>query len=400
MNWIRKKLILRKWHKSKKRKRVIHLKVRNVLDIFKKIEKVGFRYVVLRWPEEVPVTPEKENTFSDDIDLLTDVNKSDLPTLADIVSRQSGHIVCDLYSLSGRGGTSYLGMPYYPPVLTELILNNRRRHVKGFFIPDPINAFYSFAFHVVYHKGILSGIPTGCDIKTEASPKRSYIQRLYELAQETHVTEIEPPYTLLKLHDYLKMQKWNMPYDLLERWPKKDAWHQYLLDREMNILRPWADKLPGLLVFFIRKDVMTKEYSNLIIDTLSNKFRILHKEKLSEQQIESVIRSVRGGNWLQGKNLELIRPIIAIICYDFDPVPIEISDYHKKENYPLVKNHNVFTKQQIRMDLNRDTSADRELFGIHGSDNEYEAQHMIRAIYGNKTDDMNNYLLAEINKID
>ena len=398
MNLIRKYLIVRRWNKSKKRKRTIRMKVRDCVSLFRKLEENGFRYVVLRWPEEVPITLAEENNFHEDIDLLIDINKPDLPRLAGIVSDYHGHIACDLYSPSGRAGTSYLGMPYYPPALTELILNDRYFHSNGFYIPNPENSFLSFAFHLVYHKGALSGIPTGCDIETEPSPKRLYSKRLHDLARQAGISEIEPPYTLLQIHNYLKIKKWDMPYDLLERWPKKDKWHHYLLKQEIEALEPWAKKLPGLLVFFIREDVMKDEYMNFIMNSLSEKFSILHREKLSHLQIESVMRSVRGGNWSEGKNLEKVRPKMAIIAYDHNPIPVELSGYEKKGNYPLVKNLNVFIKQEIRQDLNDQSADNKKLFGIHGSDNEYEAQHMIRSVYGNKSDDINMALLEQIKK--
>jgi hypothetical protein len=300
-----------------------------------------------------------------------------------------------LYSLSGRGGTSYLGKPYYPPILAECILQNRCRHPNGFYVPEPVTAFSSLAFHLVYHKGPQSGIPTGCEIETNHFPKRDYERYITDLGGALNVP-IEPPYSLLKLHDHLKQCLWSMPYDLLERWPNKSPWHQYLLRREIDILRPWAEKLPGLLVFFIREDATSPEKLDFIISRLSGKFHILLRETLSGGQAERVIHLVRGGNWFQYRELKLVRPVIAVIAYDHNPAPLDESDGLKKADYPLVRNRNVFIKQHIRQMLNNNPATDGEIFGIHGSDNEFEAQHMLRAVYGGQVDEVNNLLLADI----
>ncbi|MBE3143126.1 MAG: hypothetical protein IMZ61_04280, partial [Planctomycetes bacterium] len=246
LHWILKKRLLRKWRKA--RHKSIRLKVSDVPGMLEDMDKKGIRYVVLRWPEEVPITAEQKCPSNKDVDILTDIDKRTLPVMADIVSCRPGPVPCDLYSISGRARTSYLGMPYYPPVLAEDILKNRCRHTMGFYVPQPLLAFRSLAFHLVYHKGILSGIPTGREIQTEPYPKRNYKQRIEELGKSLNV-EIELPYSLLKLHDYLKQCQWNMPYDLLERYPRKSPWHEYLLHHELNLLRPWAQRLPGLLVF-------------------------------------------------------------------------------------------------------------------------------------------------------
>lgn len=396
LHWILKKRLLRKWRRTR-HKSTIRLKVSDVPGLLGDMDENGIRYVVLRWPEEVPITTEQKWPSDKDVDILADIEKKMLPVMADIASRRPGPVPCDLYSISGRAGTSYLGKPYYPPVLAEDILKNRCRHSMGFYVPQPLWAFRSLAFHLAYHKGVLSGIPTGCEIQTEPHPKRDYKQRIEELGKSLNI-EIEPPYSLLKLHDYLKQHQWNMPYDLLERYPRRDPWHEYLLRRELDLLRPWAQRLPGLLVFFIRQDATSPEKLDFITSRLSDKFQIVLKVTLSEDQINRVIRLVRGGNWVQGPDLELVRPVIAMITYDHNPVPVDESDQMKKITYPLVRNGNVFVKQQIREMLNSKFSTDGEIFGIHGSDNEFEAQHMLRAIYDRHIDEANNKLAAGLKK--
>jgi len=281
-------------------------------------------------------------------------------------------------------------------LISVCLIKSRCRHPKGFYVPDPLNAFLSFAFHLVYHKGPACGVPTGCDMEASASPKRDYNKRIEELGTAVNA-DIEPPYSLFKLHLFLKRNLWNMPYDLLERWPANSQWHEFLLKYERGLLEPWAKRLPGLLVFFVRQDAANSESLNFIQKHLSEKFQIVRTQLLSDEQSQRVIRLVRGGNWNQGPDLELVRPSVAIYAYDHNPVSMDNSDEQRKKSYPHVRNSNVFVKQHIRELLNGN-SDNGEVYGLHGSDNEFEAQHMLNAIYGSRADEINNQLLLDIKK--
>jgi hypothetical protein len=380
--------MLARWRKNKRRKRTMSMRVRDVVSVLQKIEELGARYVVLRWADEVPTTMEQENLFGakNDIDILTDIRSEYLPGLAKVAVCNLGQVACDLYSISG-GVMAYNGMPYYPPILGEEILQHRQKHKNGFYVPGDDIGFLSLAFHLVYHKGLNSGIPSGCELLSVPNPKRPYHQHIENFGRQSGV-EIEQPYTLLKMHEYLKKRQWSMPYDLLERWPNKSTWHHYLLNLEIELLRPWAQRLPGLLVFFVRGD--EKQMADITAEELSKKFQILHVETLSEEQINRVVRLVRGGNWLQrNKNLGLAMPRFAVLCYDHSPVAIDQSDEERNTSYPLVRNKNVFIKHQIRETLGRNVTCGDHNNRLHGSDNEYEAQHMLKAIYGDRTEEVN-----------
>lgn len=393
IHWWRKKRLLSKWRKRKRRKRTIRLEVRNVAGLFEAFDRQGIVYVVLRGFDEVPLTASQENGYDDDIDLL--VAGGQVERIADIVCRQPGKIKCDLYGSTGRRGTSYHGMPYYPPVLAELILADRRRYKSGFYVPAPLTAFRAMLYHLVYHKGLDAGIDSGCHLSSNPNPKRPYRQLVEDMGQSVGA-DIVRPYTLASMHEYLQQCDWDMPFDLLERWPVQTDWHKYLRHQCKAALQNWVDKLPHLLVFFVREDAIKHGQQQAILDMLREKFSVLKMEDLTEQQIHSVIRKVRGGTWIEHKGTTLIMPKIAAICYDFAPAPVDESDVEKIKNYPLVQNRNVFQKHGIRSYLNNEVEAHPKIIGIHGSDNAYEAQHMLGAIYGDEVDRINNEILEKV----
>jgi hypothetical protein len=393
--WIRKRYLLSKWRRRKRRGKNVRLRVSNLKGLFQRFDKYSIRYVILRWFDEVPLTRQEEDNFKqdDDIDILVDTE--DIKLLAFIAGRHPGNVKCDIYSLTGRRGMSVLKMPYYPPALASIILSKRQRYRDVFFVPEALTHFRSLAFHLVYHKGTDSGIPSGCHLQSDPEPKRPYGRFLAELGQSLSV-RIEQPYTLLGLHEYLKQCDWEMPYDLLERWPRQTDWHKVLLQKEADILRPWAEKLPGLLLFFIRQDLIEDNKTDTVYQMLEEKFSILKTENLNPQQIGRVMRKVRGGNWIAHNGTWIIPPKIAVICYDRNPVAVQETDADKMRSYPLVENRNVFHKHEIRMRLAEANGDSEEVFGIHGSDNAYEAQHMLRTIYAEDTPKVNQTILDNI----
>jgi hypothetical protein len=393
ITWWMQKRLLRKWRKKGHQKKTVRLAISRVPELFAKFNDQAIRYVVLRWFDEVPLTPQDEQNYTEDIDLL--IGGEPFNEIARIACQQSGQIKCDLYSVTGRKGTSYCGMPYYPPIIAEAILNSRQLYHGVFYVPSPVNHFLSLAYHVVYHKGLDSGIPSGCYLKSNPDSKRPYHQLLKELGRNIGAS-IPQSFTLMDLHEYLKHSDWDMPYDLLERWPSKSDWHRHLLQHERSLLQPWVDRMPHLLVFFIREDVIQCDKTEAVYEILQEKFTILKTEFLTAQQTKSVMRKVRGGSWVEHRGTTWIPPKIAIVCYDYNPVWINENDMEKTKAYPLVKNQNVFQKHKVRAQLNNIAKAEKEIIGLHGSDNAYEAQHMLMAIYGQDMERINNELLKQV----
>ncbi|MCD6527970.1 MAG: hypothetical protein J7K75_13370 [Desulfuromonas sp.] len=383
---------LLKWRQKHRKNKTVRLKVQQVAKVLEQFEQRDIPYVVLRWFEEVPLTVQQEQSFHEDVDLLIEPEKMD--QIAELAGSFRGKMKCDLYSTTAKLGTSYLGMPYYPPVMAQEILAQRVKYKDQFYIPCPLHHFNGLAYHLVYHKGLESGIPSGCKLTTNPAPKRPYQQKLEELGEKLQIP-LPQPYTLLALHEYLKSVHWDMPYDLLERWPRQNDWQRFLIEREKTLLQPWAEKLPQLAVFFLRSDIVDAGAVEEVYTLLEQKFTLLEKQQLNHEQQRRVMRMVRGGNWIEHKRTTVVPPCIAVVAYDFAPQDYP-SDDPRQKRYPLVTNINMFYKHEVRTALNQSYPQQRKIIGLHGSDNAYEAQHMLEAVYGSDTPTMNQQLLERV----
>ncbi len=375
----------RVWRWKARKKHCVGFHVTDVPRLLTRLEEQGVPAVALRWFDDVPRTPEEEARYTKDVDLLID--GSGLETAISLAAEQPGPVRCDVYSSTGQRGSTYKGMPYYPPVLAQLLLSNRKLYDSAFYVPQPEYHFRSLAYHLVYHKGLISGIPSGCHLQSEPQPKREYGRLLADVAKSARV-KLDKPVTLLKLHEILKQHEWNMPLDLLARWPKQTPWHAWLLEREQESLKSWADTLPHLLVFFLREDITEKDLTETALQMLREKFHILHVQELSNEQTERVMRQVRGGNWLQHQKTTIVPPKVAVVCYDLHPDTEGVEQAATQTNrknqnaFPFVKNANVFFKHEARRRLNEIARGGRKIQGIHGSDNAFESLHMVQAVYG------------------
>ena len=367
-----------KWRRARKRGKTLRLQIGRPLEFLKALNEAGICYVVLRWFEDIPRTPEAERAMRQDVDLLVD--SFAIEGVCRVAARFPGDVKFDFYSQTGRSGTAFKKYPYYPPVLANEILAHRRFHEDGFFVPSPQGHFKSLAYHLVYHKGIASGIPTGCEVVTDPSPARDYLRAMETLATECSIP-LPAPITLLALHEYLKSEQWSMPHDLMVRWPQQHAWMHWLIRYEEEIVAQGAKDFPGLTVFLLRSDALEPAMMVKAEERLRTKFKILKTEVLSPAQVQRVMRSVRGGNWIEHKKTTLVEPRLALMCEDRQP-RIMAADHPLRRKYPLVKNENVFLKNDVRAELNAMFPITPKRIAIHGSDNEIEAQHFLKAIYG------------------
>lgn len=386
--------LLYKWKKIKRRGECVRVNVSCVVDFMRELEVVGVRNLVLRWSSDVPLTVKQEAEYLEDVDLLIDIAPGSFGELARIASRYRGNVPCDLYGVSGCKGARYLNMPYYPPVLAEEIMGNRELHPSGYYCPDPERQFCSLAYHVVYHKGLRSGLPIGIEGDDESSrASEKYATALEKLGLELGV-DVQRPYTLIGLHNCLKSRKWSMPYDLLRRWPARSSWHKMLINYEQVHLSPWAQQLPGLLIFFVRECAMRDDLIQVVRTEISNKFQVLDQVHLDKIQIGRVMRQVRGGDWYREDVRLASEPRVAMICYDHDPKYIKNGSLNNDSNPIINCNENLCVKNIIRKKI-RDMKK-MGSNGIHSSDDSYESQHMLCAIFDEQVNRMNHLYLDKV----
>lgn len=367
--------------KSKKRGGKFKLKIGRVADFFRELDRLKIEYVVLRWFEEVPLTPEDEKTTTKDIDIL--FRDSDLKKVMRIGARFPGNVLAEFYSVSGKRGTSARGYPYYPPALAEQIITHREQYRNHFYIPSPREHFQSLCYHLVYHKGYDSGLPINSSEPLRATSSRDYQSLLSEFSGEIDL-KLEQTITLESLYRHLVATHWTMPYDLKLRWRFcQKEWLEHLCRLEEESDFTYADKLPGLIVFLIREDGSSSpEILATTVRKIEERFEVTHTIHLNEEQKKRVLHNVRGGNWLEYRDKIPVPPTIALIC--FDPSPeLLTKDHPSFKKYPLITNLNVLVKNKIRSQINEKFPLNKKIRTVlHSSDNTMEAHHHLFYVLG------------------
>jgi len=128
--------------------------MQDLKEFFEMMNNTDFPYVVLRnWenlPDKVAVGEHS------DLDLLV----YDLDHFRELIPCVS--VVCPLPRVRHRlpiaSGDVYLdvryvGDGYYPSQFEQHILDNRMKHEKGFYVPDPDSFNVALGYHAVHHKG-------------------------------------------------------------------------------------------------------------------------------------------------------------------------------------------------------------------------------------------------------
>ena len=384
-----------RWRKCRKRKKTLRLRVGNIASFLHELNTRNIPYVVLRWFDEVPLTEADEASCTEDIDFLIDHTR--LKEIAEITSRHPGEIKCDFYSPLGKRATGYKNMPYYPPIMANEVLDTRTLYKNAFYIPSPDLHFKSLAYHLIYHKALTSGIPSGVDsFPDPPSAKRPYRELLEQLGDSLG-TPVPKPYTLIALHHHLQKTSWSMPYDLMVRWPKEKEWMRHLAASEEKTFTTYANKLPDLIVFLLRADVTAeKTIEDATVEHISKHFKILKSVKPDDVATQRIMRNVRGGNWIEHRNPVFVPPTLAIICHDESPLGFEENDPRRKK-YPLITNAKVLYKNDIRSTINLKYPQERhDRIVLHASDNRLEAQHHLQAVYGDQYPEICKTLLADI----
>lgn len=367
--------------KAKRRGGKLRLRIGNLRGFLHELNQRKIPYVVLRWFEEVPLTPEEEAAYQEDVDFLIDHDR--VKELMEVASRHPGLVKCEFYSAAGKSGTASRGLPYYPPQFADEILAKRILYRDEFYIPDPAHHLLSLAFHLTYHKGPSSGIPTGTEaFPDQAGAKRPYGELLQKLATSLG-TPLEEPLTLTSLHHYLRAHSWAMPYDLMLRWRREPEWAKHLAAAEEKELFTYAEQLPNLVIFFVRADASGDPVvREATVAMIKEKFDLLKTIPLDEAAVQRVLRSVRGGNWVEHHGRIQVPPALALICNDPNPTPFAPDDPRRKK-YPLIDNANALYKNKVRSAINEQFPDDQHKRTVlHASDNTMEAHHHLYYLAG------------------
>ena len=374
-SFFRYKWLMYQWKRRSRKRRRSKLKVGNINAFFAALNESDISYLVLRWFDEVPRSLQEEQIYDGDLDLL--VESAQLEQFCRIAAYFPGKIKVDLYSNGIRLGTDCKRVAYYPPVLGSEMLSNSCLYENRFKRPAAKEYLYSLLYHCVYHKGLLCALPSGTGLQSNDIYDHDLQAELSQTAAECG-EQIPEELTLLNIHKWLIEREWNMPYDLIGRWPAQTKWHEELLKIETDKMLQDLKPLKNILVFLIREDAIESSAQEAIVKELKQKFKILEIVELSAQQQAEVMRKTRGGDWTKHKATTLVKPMMAVICEDKNPQDIK-NNPELANKHPFVENANVFFKHEIRNKLEKEFTL--AINFLHGSDNDAESMAYIKAIF-------------------
>jgi len=336
-----------------------------VENFFRSLNKLGVQYVCLRWHEDLPRLKDGE-----DIDLLVDDH--DLPQIETLLTgtRDEG-IPVDLYTVSGILGTDYCTVPYFLPALARFALEQPRLFNGLVKIPRPQSYFYTMCFHVVYHKGLASGLPETGESKSETSADHDYASALARLAQDANLPV--PEMNLSELDQVLATAGWKPSTDTLRKYSRRNNWLKSEITRNAAKLDPIFD---GLAVFFVRERAVP--WLDQIVRLLDQDgFELLERRHLSEHEIGHIASQIRGGNWGRGPwPLSGGNPATVLVAYDCFPRMEEGQDDPTNIANARIQR----TKERIRNVIVGSLPNDERFNGLHSSDLPQEALEYVELI--------------------
>lgn len=330
---------------------------------FARLNASGARYAVLRWWDELPdLAPGR------DIDFL--VHDEDLERFEEALGELPGTLPLDVYTSGGVPGHDYRGACYYPPARAAEILERAVDSGRGVRVPAAREAFFSLAFHAVYHKGEAAGLACSLPgVHPSASPKHDFAAILAALARPLGLA---PPLSLEGLDDFLAEHGWRPPRDTLRKWSRRNA---YVGAR--HFARHDRRDRPGPAAFVLRESALELGLVAEVEREVARRgFEVLARIELDAEARARLAASTRGGNWFRGEfGREAGGPAVLLVACDPRPTPLR---RRYRRRYPDMDNGKLTEKRAIRDEVNaRLAPAQRSNF-LHASDNAEEAWEYVR----------------------
>jgi len=355
---------LRKRRKTKRLTRHYLSPLVGLDEFFEELNTRSISYCILRWFENLPNIDKNE-----DVDLLVEDN--DLTKVYSIIDKRPGIIPFDIYSKSGMPGSDFKNLPYYVYSLAEKVLSDTVLFNNVFKVPTWENYFYLLAYHVVFHKGENSGLPSKrYNLEPATKPDHDYLYHLKEISTKANIDADE--FTLDGLHKYLDNKGFVPPLDT----QYKLSLHNQYLKADLEDVHHQSELLKtfeGLVCFVIREKIIeAKLLEEVEMFIQKEGFTIIRTIEIDDSLKDRFTKQVRGGNWNQGPwPTNAGEPSALIVAFDVYPIKPDIRD-HKQ--HPGLTNKRILRKIEIRNFLNKKFPDKKEWCnGIHSSDNEIQA---------------------------
>lgn len=341
-----------------------------VQDFIDWAEQNEVNYVVLRWPEDLPNLAD-----DDDLDIL--VADEDIEKVLSVVEAKSTvGVACDVYSVSGRLGTKYKGVPYYPPHLAKKILDRavRRGNVP---IPSREHYFYSLAYHAVYHKGRRSDLSRNEEKKrtsADSTSKHSHFDTLCGLRDELGLSV---SIDFESLADFLHDNAWEPGLDLLRKLGEKNGWVRRLYEKRAAT----REAIDGIGVIILRNWAVQKGWAPQILVRLQQAgFIIVAVHELTGERQATAHAYLRGGNWGSSREYPINSGGPAMLIAVFDPTPRPVAEADRAQ-YPHMSNGRIIeVKRELRSMMNKGRKPNTLVNSLHTSDDESEAVYYLELI--------------------
>lgn len=284
----------------------------------------------------------------------------------------------DLYSASGLPGADYRGLPYFPPYVAEALLDQAVEHRGLCRVPSPLDHFRSMAYHALYHKGFGAGLPSRRRRWPQWSrPEHNYTEILGQMGASLGLSV---GINMEELDLWLDSQSWRPPHDMLVRLAKKNRWLAAQLTTCDS--HPFDDQI---VVFLLRREGLARGGVDRAVSLLRHEgFQLLEVYKFPPAKVESLARTLRGGNWGRGPwPLSGGPPVAALVM--FDPAPLKLT-HRQRRKYPFVTSQRLLCKERIRDQFNRGYPPEEHCNAIHSSDNGREAYDYLRVMMPERID--------------
>lgn len=182
-----------------------------VVELINTLNEKNCRYVILRWFDNIPNIKD-----GDDIDIL--IHDNDIKIISPLLTRSNrkgSSIFVDVYSVTGLRGFDYKKTSYYPPSIAENLLKRSVVNHMGVRVPSKEDYFYSLAFHAIYHKGSISGLPlSSIDTSRYGTCQRDFTIILSSMAEELG---LDTAINVADLSQLLKKKGWQPTQQMLNR---------------------------------------------------------------------------------------------------------------------------------------------------------------------------------------
>lgn len=319
--------------------------IQGLLDFLKE-EKI--QYVVLRFFDKLPELFRAHG----DLDLL--IADEEVEKVRDFLRAHPGPITVDPRGISSQ---------YYPQNLAAQILESAVDGPAGSRIPAPREAFFSFGYHAIYHKGFGSGIPSRLSkADVNRTPRNDYSGMLGQMAKGL---DIQVPIDMESLDDYFHQEGWRPTSGIFATLAHGNEWmrRRFWTEGQANEV--------GLGVLILKEKALRLGLIDEIIKEIEQQqFTVIRQIAFDEVSKKAAMSNLRGGNWRSAAGVESndFTPAVALVVLDTRPFSV----FHATQKRRFGLSRLTPLKYELR-----DKFDDDDPSVIHSTDNPGEAWEYI-----------------------